>query len=323
MSLKKLSILFLITIHSYLLFAQESSKSSNFRNEFGFQSDNDAYLFQGQDQYYTNGLFISYKQAIHPKNFKTAKLDNKIWDLEIAQLMFNPKSGYAPDPTKHDRPFAASLFASYALSNFYTNHSLFKWTIQGGTIGPKALGKEAQELLHQTAGFYEVKGWEYQIENAWLAQLKFDYFKEFTSLSHPKFNWGLGSAINLGTIHNNLNFHLLFRFGRIQALSQSSFFSSHLKHKDSPSSRLLESFFYLKPQLNFIATDATLQGNLFDNNSRITFKPQAWVTSAQIGYQFMVKRFRFDYHMIFNSKEVKSSALSHQYASVGIYYQFN
>lgn len=40
----------------YGSFAQE------YKNEFGFKSDNDAYLWVGQDRYYTNGLFVYFRR---------------------------------------------------------------------------------------------------------------------------------------------------------------------------------------------------------------------------------------------------------------------
>ncbi|RZK73710.1 MAG: lipid A deacylase LpxR family protein, partial [Pedobacter sp.] len=45
-----------------LLFSQTSDLlAQTYKNEFGFKSDNDSYLAQGSDRYYTNGLFINFR----------------------------------------------------------------------------------------------------------------------------------------------------------------------------------------------------------------------------------------------------------------------
>ncbi|RZK48378.1 MAG: lipid A deacylase LpxR family protein [Pedobacter sp.] len=296
--------------------------STNYKSEFGFKSDNDAYLFYGQDQYYTNGLFISYKQALRPK-YLNAKLENKIWSLSISQEMFNPRSGFSPLVELHDRPFAASLFVSYDEIKYKKTHSVFNWGIDLGIIGPDALGEDAQKVLHNTVGFYQIAGWEYQIQNAFLAQLRLAYLKRLGVNSAEKVDMSMGTSLNVGTIHNQASLNLLFRAGKIYSITRSTITNGHLNNDNNSPKSFLESFFYLKPQISYVATNATLEGNLFNDNSPVTFNPKPWVFSAQVGYQFTLKRFRFDYHWIFNSREVKSKALPHQYGSISIFYLFN
>ena len=62
-SINKMKLLIFISLFltlSNAIYSQEK----NYNDEFGFRSDNDSYLALGQDRYYTNGLFISFRHAL-------------------------------------------------------------------------------------------------------------------------------------------------------------------------------------------------------------------------------------------------------------------
>jgi hypothetical protein len=80
--------LFFISIATRL-YAQNDS----YRSEFGFRSENDSYLAQGQDRYYTNGLTLNFRSAIDQFTLKNTKLNKLIWEIEAGQKIFNPQSG--------------------------------------------------------------------------------------------------------------------------------------------------------------------------------------------------------------------------------------
>ena len=69
-----------------LLTVSLGASAQNHSKQFGFKSDNDAYLARGQDKYYTNGIFISYRFANTPKK-ENANLAKQITQLEIGQKM--------------------------------------------------------------------------------------------------------------------------------------------------------------------------------------------------------------------------------------------
>ena len=118
-----------------------------YKNEFGFQSDNDAYLFYGQDRYYTNGLMLYFRRAT-PLKKNRQQLEKFTYEITAGQKMYNPYSGYAPRIERHDRPFAGYLYAGLKTGFFYKNESVLKTGLSFGTVGPDALGEDAQQLLH-------------------------------------------------------------------------------------------------------------------------------------------------------------------------------
>lgn len=297
--------------------------AQSYKNEFGFKSDNDAYLFYGQDRYYTNGLFISFKHATDQQ-----KLGNKLSKLTYAitagQKMYNPISGYAPKPEDQDRPFAGYLYVGGDVSLFYKNERVLKTGLELGTIGPNALGKEAQELLHKIVGFYEIKGWEYQISNELAANLSAQYMKLLHRAANNQTDFSLVADANIGTTFSNGDVGILFRAGKVNQLFNS--ITTHSRISNNSETKELvnhEFFFYAKPQLAIIAYDATIQGGMFTNDSPVTFKPKRLVFSQQIGFDYSTPRFTFDFGMIFKSREIKSTALAHQYGTISMYYRFN
>src|SRR6478609_7841281 len=100
------------------LFAQTHS------SEIGLQSDNDSFLAQGSDRYYTNGIFIYYRHALDAT--KNASLANKVLGIEGGQKIFNAQSGGIPSVAYLDRPFAGYLYAGASLNLLYKNESNLK-----------------------------------------------------------------------------------------------------------------------------------------------------------------------------------------------------
>ena len=87
-----------------------------------------------------------------------------------------------------------------------------------------------------------------------------------------------------------------------------------------------ELFFYYKPQFNYVAYDATIQGGLFQkrdpNSLQITLDKEPFIFSNQLGVAFTTNRFVFDVAAIFHTLDVKEMVQTHQWASVTGYYRF-
>ena len=76
------------------------------KHEFGIKSDNDAYLANGQDRYYTNGFFLQYRSAADQSQLKPG-INKKIYELEIGQKMYTSHSGYVWERRYVDRSITA------------------------------------------------------------------------------------------------------------------------------------------------------------------------------------------------------------------------
>lgn len=300
-----------------------SAYSQTYKNEFGFRSDNDSYLAQGSDRYYTNGLFIHFRRALNQQNLKEG-LEKKTYEITAGQEIYNAYSGSAPDPIRQDRPFSGYLYAGGALSWFYSNESILKTSVEIGATGPNSLAEDGQKLLHNTVGFYKLEGWDYQIKNALTINLSVQYTKLLHRSSNNATDFSFEGYANAGTTFSGAGAAILFRAGGINQLFNSAYTNAVIGH--NPKTKALvkrEVFFYAKPQINLIAYDATIQGSMFNDNDPVTFGVKPLVFAQQIGFNYSSQRFTFDFGMIFKTKEVKSTAKAHQYGSISMFYRFN
>ena len=317
----KASILFLILFLSVFF---SSAQQRNFQNELGFQTDNDAYLAQGSDRYYTNGLFIYFRHALQTDT-SNQKLFGKTLGFEIGQKMFNPQSAFIPDAYYVDRPFAGYLYAGSSLQYLFKNESALKLGVQLGVTGPAALARQAQELVHRTIGFYTPMGWQYQIRNNIGINFMGNYDRLF--FRSGWFDLAGNSYANLGTTFTGAGVGAMLRFGEFNPLYHSVSTSGLVaKNRVIKEAHQREFFFYLKPGVNYIAYDATVQGNLFgraNDPQEITKKPEPFVLSQEFGGNLTAGHWAFNLAAVFKTREVKSMVRAHQWGSATFLYRFN
>jgi hypothetical protein len=294
------------------------ASAQNHSQQFGFKSDNDAYLATGQDKYYTNGIFISYRFANNQKKENSA-LAKQITQVELGQKMYNAQSGYIPDMVYVDRPITAYLYAGASKHWFYRSENSLSLGVQLGTIGPNSLGRQAQELIHKIGGFYPPKGWEYQLNNEIGLNFNMAYTHFLQRSPTKKLDLSINTGANLGNTFSGLSAGFTLRTGRMNALNATAYNRSNLSDATSTN----EFFFFAKPQLDWVAYDASISGGLFrKDKGPITFNSKPWVLSQEFGLVFAEKRWSAQLSYTFKTHEINSSAKAHQFGSISTYYQF-
>jgi len=296
-------------------------QAQSFKNEFGFKTENDAYLATLNDRYYTNGLFIYFRRAIDPAGF-SEKIEKKTFEISVGQKMYTPYWGQVAKKEDQDRPFAGYLYACGAYSVFYKNERVLKFGVELGTVGPNSLAQDAQKFLHQTVGFYTPAGWEYQIKNEIAANLTANYSALLLRSNDQVVDLSGQGYANLGTTFSGLGTSVLFRAGRLNQLFNSAYHNAVIGKSKTEALNRSEFFFYAKPQLNLVAYDATIQGSLFNNDSPVTFGVKPIVFEQQFGLNYSSRRFTADFNIIFKTKEVKSVAKAQNYGGLSLYYRF-
>lgn len=298
-------------------------------DEIGAQTDNDSYLLQGSDRYYTDGYFMYFRHAMPVKD--TAKMQNKVLGFEFGQKIFNPQTGSIADvngvdhPDFIDRPFAAYLYVGSTLNFLYSDESNLKIGAQIGIIGPNAYGEQVQTYVHKLLGFYKPAGWEYQIDNNFVINFSAEYNKVLARTE--SLDVSFTSYANLGTGFDGVGLGPLFRLGNFNQLFNSvSTQSTASRGTSKPLLHKHEFFFYYKPQLNFVAYDATIQGGLFTSKSatsmEVTADKEPIIFSNQVGIAFTTNRFVFDIAAVFHSIDDKEMVQSHQWGSITGLYRF-
>lgn len=311
-----ISIFLILIFFSFKGFSQKKY----YQNELGFCSDNDAYLGTKQDRYYTNGLFINFRRAIEGKKDTSVK---KIWGVSIGQEMYNARSGHVELIENVDRPFAGYLYAGGSLHWLKPNENSLKLEAQIGTIGPSALGKEGQTLLHKIVGFYPIDGWQYQVKDELGLNLKANLHYLLFRNKSKTLDFSLPINANFGNTFTGLEAGVLFRTGGINPLYHSATTNSNVAIKLEQGLQKTEFYFFLKPALTYVAYDATIQGGLFvKDKGLVIYKPNPIVFSQQIGAVYASKRWTFDFSVIFKSKQLAEAKRSEQYGSFSACYRF-
>ncbi len=295
---------------------------NSFSKEFSLLSDNDLYTSVSRDRYYTNGLFLNYRSISTTKNEQLLK---KIHHFQIGHMMFTPFKATLSFASTHDRPFAAYLYASYGQQRHFSSQNILITKLQLGIIGPGAKGAGLQNFIHQIYNYPKATGWEHQIKNAFAANLNATFIKHFSKENSSHLDFSNYNELNAGSVFTNFSTGIYTRIGikKLQALSNSVAFHSNLNNSSSTSAP--ESFFFIKPMLNFVLYDATIQGSFLNTSSPVTFKVKPIVFSLELGYKYYHKRFLYGYTFHFHTKKLRShrATKSNSYGGIYIGYYFN
>lgn len=112
-----------------------------------------------------------------PTFFGEATPDSVIrrFALSVGQAMYTPENVYTSQPIYNDRPYAAWLYASFALQYTYKRHDskagvdepirLDTLQLDVGVIGPAAGGEFVQNNFHTLIGVSQSYGWANQLHN--------------------------------------------------------------------------------------------------------------------------------------------------------------
>lgn len=317
---------FILVCFVLIVFGKSLAQSQTYKNQIGFKSDNDAYLAIKQDRYYTNGIEFFFIHAIKNSQNQdtTSQLLKTIWGVNAGQKIFNAYSGKTWFIENVDRPITGYLYASAYMQWLLKNETVYKAELQLGTIGPNALGKETQEFIHNTFKFYKPIGWQFQLNNAFGANLNLDYLKLLYRTKNKKSDFSLPLQLRLGSNFTSLNTAVLFRTGRFSALNNSTATQSNVANNSKANlDKYKEFYFYLRPSLSVVVYDATIQGGLFvANKGPVTHNPKPVVFVQEVGLNYAVNRFNLNLAFIIKSREIESTAKVHKYGSIGLGYRF-
>jgi len=291
-----------------------------FSKSFGFVSDNDVFIEINQDQYYTNGLTLSFRFL--PKT-KSNKLVKKIFAIEAGQYMYTPSQNFMLRSFYQDRPFAGYLFASFAMEYYYPR-GLLKVVFQGGVLGKASQAENLQKWIHETFGLPPVDGWEFQIKNQVGLNVNLLYFRNIVYAMKKHLDFNLFAQARAGTVFSDVSLGFVSRIG-IMALNpvfNTVLLNSNL-NRGNTGMHVNELFVFVKPQLTFIAFDATIQGSMFNDKSPVTYEAKPIVASIQVGLKWATRHLDVAYSVSFLSKPIDNPIVKpHKYGSISLVYRF-
>ena len=313
---------FVLIVFSPLSALSQTNSARNFTNQLSFSMDNDHFLLQGKDRYYTNGLFLNFYYIKKKTSSKTIKqiihyeIGQKIYNAHARKILPYQNSVNAPVGIEQiDRPITGYLFFKASRANFYLNNTLFEKGISVGTIGANSFGKQVQTIWHKKTGVgnYWDWIWDYQLKSEVGVNLHGSYA---VSINNKKSIFQVTPITNasLGTHFTNVSQSLVFQLGRFNAMKESSYWNSRLQTSNETVIKK-ECFFFYKPQLQFQLYNATVQGGFFrENKGPIISRTEPVVINHQVGLSFSGRRYSATYYVCFESKESKSQFNKHSYA---------
>lgn len=170
------------------------------RSIYTFQVENDVFnRFGTSDRDYTSGIRVGWlspaitemphgivAMTTVPTFLGEPAADSVIRRVAISagQNIYTPENTYVTYPIYNDRPYAAWLYASFALQYTYKRHDnktgmdepmrLDTLQLDLGVIGPAAGGEFVQNNFHRLIGVAQAYGWANQLHNEPTINLTFE-----------------------------------------------------------------------------------------------------------------------------------------------------
>ena len=147
----------------------------------GFVTENDKY-FAGTDRHYTNGLKLSFlgetrvdespalvrkiAEYVPTLNSRTAQEQTYKVGVSLGQNIYTPADTDTAAPILTDRPYAGWLYGALTFQAQSDDARLLRVVeLSLGMVGRAALGRQAQNTVHDILGLEHANGWANQLHN--------------------------------------------------------------------------------------------------------------------------------------------------------------
>jgi lipid A 3-O-deacylase len=234
----------------------------------------------GTDNAYTNGTRVDY--FYKPDRPSHSLLDKwmpsagdssiNIYGWGVTQLMYTPddinSSAYQPD----DYPWSGGLFATHTRYSYNAErHYDFQTELVLGVMGPAALDREMQSLVHHIINYIQPTGWGHQYSNDLLLNVNFTAEKQLASIGSAVTVIG-GGQVYAGTMQNGAAIYPLILIGKMDPYF-NGFFSQYSSPGREGQHKRWQLYGFIKPELQLFVTNALLQGGIFSKNPNLKQPP--------------------------------------------------
>jgi lipid A 3-O-deacylase len=323
-----------------------------FKLKFGsisLYTENDKY-FAGTDRNYTNGFKLSalstnlrsFKDWDIPRllrniadqvdNFIEPEREPKL-GLSFGQNIYTPTDIETTAYQATDRPYAAWLYLGAAFHNYrpaYRRDNGSRgparsdvFEVNFGMVGPAAIGRQVQNLVHELLDISTAKGWANQIHNEPGLNLIYEAKWRFSS-TDARDHWGADfiphAGVCLGNVFTYANAGAEVRFGYrlpddfgTNLIRPSGDSNSGHRHRFSV-------FVFAGTEARAIARDITLDGNSWRNSPSIDKKPFVYDVVGGVGFGFT--HWQLTYTQARRSREFEGQAEPQDFGSLSASYFF-
>jgi lipid A 3-O-deacylase len=146
-------------------------------------------------------------------------------------------------------------------------------------MGPAALGREFQSMVHHMINYIQPTGWGHQYRNDLLLNVNFTAEKQLASIGNTVTIIG-GGQVYAGTMQNGAAIYPLILFGKMDNYF-NGFFSQYSSPGRDRQHKRWQIYGFVRPELQYFATYALLQGGIFTKNPNLNQPPPDGKTPNQ------------------------------------------
>jgi lipid A 3-O-deacylase len=236
---------------------------------FRLYEDNDLFNIQGNatDKAYSNGTRFNYfhrkqgalKSFVYDYMPRAGDSSFNTLGWSIMQIMITPTNILRRVPEAGDHYYSGALFFTHSLHSTNKVHKLSmqsEWIF--GVMGPPALGKEAQNLVHGIIGSPRPMGWDYQLATDFLFNYNLTVEKGMVNYRNAVEVIG-GAQVYAGTMLNGGSLFGVIRIGRL-----TPYFEDYIQQHTSTGK--VKWFVLLRPSMELILYNALLEGGFFNDH---------------------------------------------------------
>jgi hypothetical protein len=308
---------------------------------FTVYTENDKYL-ANTDRNYTNGLKLSVLST-DLRNFTDDSVPAPVRGLSrllgglvapdqayklgltVGQNIYTPKDTGTSAYLKTDRPYSAWLYAGAAFHVYRPADTaggtdrLDVFEINGGTVGPAALGREVQNGFHDLIGVAHAEGWDNQIHNEPGLNLVYERKYRFATAG-ARTGWGADLIPHVGFSLGNVFTYANAGFEARAGWCLPADFGSNLIRpsgdSNGPRRAPLGVFLFVASEGRAVARDITLDGNTFRNSPSIDKHP--FVADLYAGLGLGTSRWQLTYAQVYRTEEFKGQGGRSVFGSISV-----
>jgi hypothetical protein len=335
--LLRLLIFALISMYINQALAQTESRGNT-----GFLSiveENDNYAPARQDRHYTHGLRIGYG---FPKDARpdwaewlgelTPLADgpkDREYEIAVGQNIYTPEYFSSPLPQPDDRPYAGWLYAELSVTTRLPGIEEIL-AVNLGVVGPAALGKAAQKLIHDVTNDAEPAGWHHQLDNE--PALLLSYRRSWFTPLYRSANFAMDivpeAGVSLGNVLISAGAGATLRIGtyltdRGPSLHGQSGLTAHSVSFDVRPGKT-DWLIFAGLQGRMAGHNIFLDGNTDGDSLSVSRKSYVWdfITGMTVTFGRLYRPLFFSFSIVRRSKEFKQQLSTDSYGSASIGIRF-
>jgi|GEM_PF-150784 len=282
-------------------------------------TENDYYLGQGTDRYYSNGFLLQFIRAGRSRHESIVK---RVHKYEVGQKMFT-----APRKIERvediDRPITGYLYGQYTSSYFRKKEALIQWSASIGLIGEASGAEGIQNIVHDLLTIDIERWnwvWDYQLNSGVGFNIQGVYAKGWLKKWLKYAELTTVSQVSLGTDFTNVTQGALIQIGKFNSMSQGTYWNASVDRNNAPG---LEIFVYYHPEVMLQVYNSTIQGAVYlKDKGPITDAVNLIVMKHQVGVAFAYRRSSVRFEAIFQDREAKKQRYTHYYGGIHLAYRF-